>query len=148
LPNGWKLNGLTCFFPKMKNVFALLFMLFLLNTAAGQSVADSIRQANADVKIALHHILGTWKAENALADQTIRFVQEGSASVVIPEIKPGVDHYHFRVEGDSVRVNGYAAHWPPFYCTLLLENPNQLRMLFYTLQSPSVSSAVYQKVRD
>jgi hypothetical protein len=132
----------------MKNVFALLWMLLLLNNAAGQSVADSIRQANADVKIALHHILGTWKSENALADQTIRFVQEGSASVVIPEIKPGVDHYHFSLEGDSVRANGFAAHWPPYYCTLLLENPNQLRMLFYTLQSPTVSSVVYQKVRN
>jgi hypothetical protein len=148
LPNGWKLNGLTGFIPKMKNVFALLWMLLLLNNAAGQSVADSIRQANADVKIALHHILGTWKAENALTDETIRLVQEGSASVVIPEIKPGVDHYHFRMEGDSVRANGYAAHWPPYYCTLLLENPNQLRLLFYTLQSPTVSSVMYQKVRD
>ena len=76
---------------------------------------------------------------------SITFIQENSSFVVIPEIKHGVSNYSFSIEGDSIKANGFAPNWPPFYCTLYLENQNELHIVFYTLESKGFTHMVYYK---
>jgi hypothetical protein len=117
----------------MKRIFSLVFILILLGVSM-QSFAQSsgleVREANINKKIATSDILGDWYLKDSLKSK-ISFIKNRDYFVFIEGIKPGIGNYGFTQNEDSIFVNGTAANWPPYDCTLNLINKNSLEIKFY-----------------
>lgn len=133
---------------RIKNSIILLVFVAIQNGAIAQSAADSIRKGNVHTKIALTDILGEWYMHHPDSSKSkIHFINEASYHVIIPEIKHGVGEYSFRIEQDSMYVNGYAPNWPPYYCTVNRVDNNTLELLFYTYTNAFTTSVVCRRER-
>ena len=115
-------------------------MLLHIETTA-QTNVDTFRVAKKNTKIAINDVIGNWVATDSLKTNII-FVQEGY-DIHIKGLEHGVGNYSFRIEADSICVNGTAANWPPYYCTLNLLNSNELEINFYQGLSKNIFSVIY-----
>lgn len=78
----------------------------------------------------MHRIVGDWCSHDSSLVK-ISFVEINNDLVNIEGIKHGVGNYMFQLTGDSISVNGTAANWPPYDCTLSLINSRELEISFY-----------------
>lgn len=136
---------------RIKNSIILLVFVAIQNGAIAQSAADSIRKGNVHTKIALTDILGEWYMHHPDSSKSkIHFINQTGFQVIIPEIKHGVGEYSFRIEQDSMYVNGYAANWPPYYCTVnrVDKSTLELELLFYTYTNSGITHIVCRRGQD
>lgn len=128
--------------------FTSLITALLLLWGKGHAQTDvyQMRQENEHDRIALSDILGTWYWTHTDSTRhALSFVNESNAFVHIPEIKHGVGSYLFTIAQDSVHVNGTAANWPPYYCTLHLRDKNTLELTFYMSIYPGSTTTVCRR---
>jgi hypothetical protein len=127
--------------------FTLFSSLLALSLHAhGQNDAMHIREENEYTRIALTDILGEWVWEHTDSTRhTLSFVNQADYCVIIPEIKHGVGPYSFLIEQDSMHVNGSAANWPPYYCTVRMVNKQTIELLFYTFLYPGHTTTVCRR---
>lgn len=130
----------------MNNCISIILLLLTLSTNVLCQTGKPIQsEANESTKIALSDILGDWYPIDSLVAPQITFRQMGNSLVVIDGIKHGVGNYSFIVEGDSISVNGIAANWPPYDCTLRLLKTNQLEIGFYQYFYTGSSKFFYKR---
>jgi hypothetical protein len=125
----------------------ILMLLMLNKDAAAQSAADSLRSANKNTKIALADITGDWYAADSLQSK-ISFNSNGRYDVCIEGIKHGVGKYHFIIDGDSIYVNGTAANWPPYCCTLMLLSNHVLEIKFWQYAYKETRNMLYRRKQN
>ncbi len=130
----------------MKNIFCFTSILILCNTNVLCQVGTyEIWKANENKQIALSEIIGNWYATDSIRSK-ISFVRMGKTIVHIEGKKGGVGGpYSFRVDQNGIFVNGSAANWPPFYCTLFLHDHNILEIKFWNYLGPESTSIVYKR---
>ena len=109
-----------------------------------QSNIDSLRNTNKNVKIALNDIIGDFYTTDSLKSK-ISFIAEGIHAVYIEGIQPGVGKYRFTQAQDSIYVNGFAANWPPYDCTLNLIDKNTLEIKFYQFFYKTPYTIIFKK---
>jgi hypothetical protein len=126
-----------------KSGLIILLMCLSLNVAA-QKKGYEIKKNNKAVKISLTDILGNWYALDSPASK-ISFININNFFVDIDGIKHGVGNYSFRIYGDSISVNGTAANWPPYDCTLKLLKGNFLEIEFYQFLSEGSTKMIYRR---
>jgi len=125
--------------------FITIAIFLLAQIAGGQTTEYEIKQINTEAKISLNSIIGNWYTADANASR-IRFIKINDYFVDIDGIHHGAGgNYSFRLDGDSVSVNGSAPNWPPYDCTLRLINDSLLEIEFYTLLSPSSTKNLYKR---
>lgn len=117
----------------------ILLLLSTANYCYAQSGADSIRKRNVKTRIALTDLLGDWYVMDSQKTK-ISFINLMDVLVEMKGIKHGVGHYSFPIKKDSVEVNGSAANWPPYYCTLSMQDNNTIKILFYDYLYPGNTS--------
>ena len=132
----------------MKNIFCFIAMLITFNTNVFCQVGTyKIWKANENKQIALNEIIGDWYTSDSIQSK-ISFVKMGKNIVYIEGKKGGVGSpYSFRVDQKGIFVNGSAANWPPFYCTLVLLDKNLLEIKYWTFSAPKSTSIVYKRMR-
>ena len=124
--------------------FILIFMIICLSIFAQARVYD-LKEANRDYKISLTDIIGNWYSVDS-PKYKISFKNLNDYFVDIDGIKHGVGNYIFKVDGDSISVNGTAANWPPYDCTLrLLNNKENLEIEFYQFFSRETTKIIYKR---
>ncbi|MBK7762509.1 MAG: hypothetical protein IPI46_03950 [Bacteroidetes bacterium] len=130
----------------MNNCISIILLLLTLSTNVLCQTGKPIQsEANESTKIALSDILGDWYPIDSLVAPQITFRQMGNSLVVIDGIKHGVGNYSFIVEGDGISVNGIAANWPPYDCTLRLLNSKDLEIEFYLFLSTKTTKIIYRR---
>jgi len=118
----------------------ILLCCLILSTLDAHGQIDSIRQQYSKTKIALKDIIGNWNWQHSDSSiQRLSFVNNKNQSVSIPEIRHGAGQYTFFIIKDSVEVNGSAANWPPYYCTIKQLDKNSIELLFYNVQFQGVT---------
>lgn len=121
-----------------RRLVLLCCLIFSTLNAHGQ--IDSIRHQYSKTKIALKDIIGIWNWQHSDSSiQRLSFVNNKNQSVSIPEIRHGAGPYTFFIVKDSVEVNGSAANWPPYYCTIKQLDKNSVELLFYNVQFQGVT---------
>jgi hypothetical protein len=131
----------------MKSIFKLVIILCLMvigEPVSAQLKGHERKAINKDLKIALNDILGDWYATDSTAYK-ISFININNFYVDIIGIKHGVGNYSFRVIDDSIAVNGSAANWPPYDCTLRLVNKKHLEIEFYQFLSTETTKLMYRR---
>jgi hypothetical protein len=123
-------------------IFIIVLLIFSIESKAQISV-DSLRKANKEIKIALKELIGNWQYIDS-EQAKINFVA-GDFNVHIEGIKHGIGNYRFERDKDSVFVNGTAANWPPYDCTLKLIDKNTLEIKFYQYFSKETFNIIYKK---
>ena len=124
----------------MKGCLIIIISTLFSSQIKSQTIAYSPKAP----KILLKSIIGTWAAKDTTL-ALISFVRLSDNYVQIEGIKHGVGNYGFSVENDSVKANGIAINWPPYYCLLNLENSNLLRIDFYLFHSNAKTSKSYTR---
>lgn len=109
-----------------------------------QTRGYDLREANKDVKISLTDIIGNWYSVDSPRSK-ISFINLNPYLVDIDGIKHGVGNYSFTVDGDSLFVNGTAANWPPYHCTLTLLHSKLLEIEFYQFFAKGTTKMVYER---
>jgi hypothetical protein len=102
-----------------------MVLFFSCKTTRVQMSTDNLWEMTKNKKIALHGIVGFWTSKDTLQRQ-IEFVQQGMDVIIKPQ--EHLNYFRFRVEGDSVYVNGSAANWPPYYCILNLKDEKTMEI--------------------
>lgn len=120
------------------------FMLFPEHSVIAQLKGNEVKAANMDFKISLIEIIGDWYTVDSPLYK-ISFVKNNNYFVDINGINHGAGNYIFRVLGDSISVNGTAANWPPYDCTLRLLNKNFLEIEFYQYFSTRTTKVRYKR---
>jgi hypothetical protein len=128
---------------KIRLVFILIFM-FMSYSVGAQTSINNLKEANKDFKILLTDIIGNWYAVDSTRSK-ISFVNLNNVIVEIDGLNEGVGNYSFLVDGDSMSVNGTAANWPPYNCTLRLLNSKHLEIEFYQFFSKETSKIIYRR---
>lgn len=123
---------------------ALFFLFIGLNFEAQTRGYDKNKGTNKDVKIRLTDIIGNWYSTDSYVSK-INFINTNNYFVEIDGIKHGVGNYSFRIYGDSISVNGTAANWPPYDCTLRLLNNKELEIEFYQFLSTETTKIIYRR---
>jgi hypothetical protein len=118
--------------------------MFVKLAVVAQTKGYDIIEANKDFKISLTDILGNWHSVDSSSTE-ISFVNINDYFVDIVGIKHGVGNYSFRVYEDSISVNGTAANWPPYNCSLKLLDGTHLEIEFYQFLSTSTTKTIYQR---
>jgi hypothetical protein len=116
----------------MKLIGKLIFILFFLALAEpsiAQTVGNGGKETSKYLKIAVNDIVGNWYTIDS-AHTKISFVNSNNRYMYIEGIQHGVGNYGFSVNSDSISVNGMAANWPPYDCTLRLINSKHLEISF------------------
>lgn len=117
-------------------------------TLSHESIAQtnglSIKDENKNLKIAVNDILGNWYATDS-SQSKICFAYDNKYFVYIDGIKHGVGNYMFNIAHDSISVNGMAANWPPYDCTLKMINKNLLQIEFYQFYSKGTTKIIYKR---
>lgn len=127
-------------------LFSIAFLLIILNSnVAGRTGRPAKSEVRDSSKIALSDILGDWYPIDSSAAPQITFRQIGVSLVEIDGIKHGVGNYTFRMDKDSISVNGIAMNWPPYDCTLRLLNRNLLEIEFYQFFYTTSSKIIYKR---
>ncbi len=118
----------------------ILLCCLIFSTLIAHGQIDSIRHHYSKTKITLTDIIGNWSWQHSDSSiQRLSFVNYKNQSVSIPEIRHGVGPYTFHIVKDSVEVNGSAANWPPYYCTIKQLNKNSIELLFYNVQFEGIT---------
>ncbi len=128
----------------MNKLIYILFFMFIRLPLAGQTRGYDITTANKGNRISLTEIIGNWYAVDSFGSK-ISFVNINNYFVDIEGIKHGVGNYSFRIYGDSISVNGTAANWPPYDCTLRLLNNKNLEIEFYQFLSTETTKIIYRR---
>jgi hypothetical protein len=128
----------------MNRLGFILIFLFIRIAVVAQPKAYDLREANKNIKISLIDIVGNWYAIDSSAFK-ISFKKINNSFVDIEGIKHGVGNYSFIVDGDSISVNGTAANWPPYNCTIRLINSKQLEIEFYQFFSKETTKTIYRR---
>jgi hypothetical protein len=123
--------------------FILIFMIISLALLAQTRVYD-LKDENKDHKISLSEIIGNWYSVDS-PRYKISFTNLNNYIVEINGIKHGVGNYSFIVRDDSISVNGTAANWPPYDCTLRLINRKLLEIEFYYIFSKETTKIIYKR---
>lgn len=113
-------------------------------TNLAQTRVYDIKYANKNLKIAVNDIVGNWCTDDS-AQSMICFINDNSYFVHIDGIQHGVGKYYFNIAKDSISVNGTAANWPPYDCTISLLNNNLLQIEFYQFFSKETTKAIYKR---
>jgi len=124
--------------------YLILIFIFISLVVIAQARVYDLREANKDIKILLTDIIGNWYSIDS-PKSTISFITLNNRIVDIDGIKHGVGNYSFIVDGDSISVNGTAANWPPYYCTLRLLNSTHLKIEFYQFFSKETTKVIYTR---
>ena len=122
----------------------ILFFIFIRLALVGQSRGHDIKAANKGNRISLTEIIGNWYAVDTIGSK-ISFVNINNYFADIEGIKHGVGNYSFRIYGDSISVNGTAANWPPYDCTLRLLTNKNLEIEFYQFLSTETTKIIYRR---
>jgi hypothetical protein len=128
----------------------LLFLFIILFHFSAYSQVEKtegvyeLRRKTEKTKVALVDILGDWYSTDSTSSK-ISFIQRGDGEVYIEGKKDAVNYYSFNLEGDSVFVNGLAANWPPFYCTLYLHADQVLEIRYYQLNDRESNNVIYRR---
>jgi len=128
----------------MNKLIYILFFMFIRLALAGQTRGYDITAANKVNRISLTEIIGNWYTIDSFGSK-ISFVNINNYFVDIEGIKHGVGNYSFRVYGDSISVNGTAANWPPYNCTLRLLTNKNLEIEFYQFLSTETTKIIYRR---
>jgi hypothetical protein len=128
---------------KFKRTIFILFVILIHGGSNAQTNVDSFRVANSPTKIAINDVIGDWVTGDSLKAK-ISFVNEGF-DIYIRGLNHGVGNYIFMIEKDSIFVNGTAANWPPYDCTLRLIHRNELEIFFYQYFSKELTNVVYRR---
>lgn len=129
----------------MKIKFGFVIILFTCCAAAfGQVVIHETWETNKKNRIALTDVIGDWYASDSLKSK-ITFVKLLNKDVIIEGKRDGVNDYRFARDEDSIHVNGIAANWPPYYCTLFLYDNNTLEIKFYQFHSREATVITYKR---
>ena len=123
--------------------FILIFMIISL-ALSGQTGEYDKKNKNKDHKIALSEIVGNWHSVDSPRNK-ICFKYLNNYIVEINGIKHGVGNYSFIVRDDSISVNGTAANWPPYSCTLRLIYRKLLEIEFYYIFSKETTKILYKR---
>lgn len=119
--------------------------MFINHTLVAQTGGHDRTATNKANKILLTDIIGNWNSVDSPGHK-ISFINLNNYIVEINGIKHGVGNYSFIIAGDSISVNGTAANWPPYDCTLRLFNNNKhLEIEFYKFLSTASSKIIYKR---
>jgi hypothetical protein len=102
---------------------------------------DSIKE---QTRIAVNDIIGDWYSTDS-TEMKITFNNINDVFVEIDGIQHGVGKYIFSIVEDSIAVNGTAANWPPYHCTLKLVNPQFLEIGFYYFNSEGTTKTSFSR---
>ena len=130
----------------MKHLFLLVFISFQL-VATAQNIGRELRANNQIGKVLMSDVLGDWYLVDSMdtTDFKISFTNVNNSFVEIDGIKHGVGNYIFNIVKDSIWVNGTAANWPPYYCTLKLTDDNHLEIDFYNHFSVGTTKMIFRR---
>jgi hypothetical protein len=110
----------------------------------GQEAVHEIWDINKNTRIALSDIIGDWYSSDSTQSK-ITFAKLGNNDVILEGKRDGIHNYHFILDTDSINVNGVAANWPPYYCTLMLYNNDILEIKYYQFHSSETSIFIYKR---
>jgi len=88
--------------------------------------------------------MGDWYTSDSNKSK-ITFVKLANKDVVIEGKRDGVNDYRFTIDEDSIYVNGIASNWPPYYCTLFLNDNNILEIKFYQCHTLEATVITYKR---
>lgn len=123
-----------------------LILTLMINShySFAQTRVYDIKVANKNLKIAVSDIVGNWCTDDS-AQSMICFINDNSYFVHIDGIQHGVGKYYFNIAKDSISVNGTAANWPPYDCTITMLNTNLLQIEFYQFFSKETTKVFYKR---
>lgn len=122
----------------------LVTLMILSHDSFAQTSGLGIKDANKNLKIAVNDIVGNWCTDDS-AQSMICFINDNSYFVHIDGIQHGVGKYYFNIAKDSISVNGTAANWPPYDCTITMINTNLLQIEFYQFFSKETTKVIYKR---
>jgi hypothetical protein len=129
----------------MRTYIISILLLVITHFCAGQDDGgvrtDSIKE---QTRIAVDDIIGDWYSTDSTA-MKITFNNINDVFVEIDGIQHGVGKYIFSIVEDSISVNGTAANWPPYNCTLKLVNPQFLEINFYYFLSEGTTKTSFNR---
>ena len=133
----------------MKDLLRLILILVAFNTnvfCQVETVETWKRYEN--TRIELKKIIGAWYATDSI-EYAINFISINETIVYIDGIESGVGGpYSFRLDQNGVFVNGSAANWPPYYCTLFLRENNLLEIKYWNFLGPESTSILYKRMKS
>jgi hypothetical protein len=125
----------------------ILTLMLFYSHAFGQVKIHEIWDTNTNSRIVLTHVIGDWYSSDSIKSR-ISFIRNGNSNVFIEGKRDGVNNYHFKLDSDSIYVNGLAANWPPYYCTLYFHTINTLEIKYYQFHSLVTTSVIYKRKQN
>lgn len=118
----------------MLRLLSFFFLMVLLSSAQAQE--DLVR------KVPLSFIQGKWLSQDSVKAR-IDFVQKGDELQIVP--RTYVHPYTFRIEKDSVYLEGLAMNWPPYCCRIEPIDEQTILIVYSRYETEELGRIIYER---